>query len=338
MRILNKFIGLSGLVMAATLVAGPTLAQTVIKYGHFQPGRMDQPKHAAAMAFKSFVEGATGGDITVEIYPAGQLGNEQTIMEGLQLGTIEMAVVHDGGIAGTYPPIEVFSLPYAFESQAVAWDVFDSDFAEEFGDQMLAETQIRLLGFADNGVRHFTNSVRPIESPADLEGLDIRVQPSQVYVSLVESLGANATAIAWGELPTALAQGVVDGQENGVTNILAASLYENQEHVSLDGHVFSLHAYLISDAFWQGLTEEQQAIIEDGAEIAIGIHRGMTAAQDSNAATILAEHGMTVTTLTPAQIAEFRELAQPAVREYLDEQVGADLVDGLIAAIEEAGS
>ena len=332
-KTLAATIGLAAFTMAAM----PAMAETTIKFGHFQPGRMDQPKHAAAMAFKAYVEGATAGELKVEIYPAGQLGNESTVMEGLQLGTIEMAVVHDGGIAGTYAPVEVFSLPYAFPNQQVAWKVFDGPFRDKFAEQMLNETQIRLIGFADNGLRHFTNNKRPIKAPADLQGLRMRVQPSQVYVRLMESLGASATAISWGELPTALAQGTVDGQENGVTNILAASLYENQNHVTLDGHVYSVHAYMVSDAFWQQLTPEQQQVVKTGTEIAIGIHRGMTAAQDMNAGSILAEKGMTVTTLTPAEVAAFRELAQPAVRSYLEEQVGAELVSDLLTAIEEAG-
>lgn len=324
-------------IAAVSLTALPALAQTTIKYGHYQPGRMDQPKHAAAMAFKAYVEGATAGDVTVEIYPAGQLGNEATVMEGLQLGTVEMAVVHDGGIAGTYAPIEVFSLPYAFPNQMVAWKVFDGAFRDSFAEAMLGETQIRLLGFADNGLRHFTNSQKAIKTPADLQGLRMRVQPSQVYVRLMESLGASATAIAWGELPTALSQGTVDGQENGVTNILAASLYESQDNVTLDGHVYSVHAYMVSDMFWQQLTPEQQEIVETGTEIAIGIHRGMTAAQDLNAGSILGEKGMTVTTLTPEEVSAFREIAQPAVRTYLEEELGAELVSELLAAIDEAG-
>ncbi len=335
MKMLKSLAMLAG-AAAIALSAMPAHAQVTIKYGHYQPGRMDQPKHAAAMAFKSYVEGATGGEVTVEIYPAGQLGNEATVMEGLQLGTVEMAVVHDGGIAGTYAPIEVFSLPYAFPNQKVAWDVFDGSFGDAFAEQMLGETQIRMLGIADNGLRHFTNSQRPIQAPADLQGLRMRVQPSQVYVRLMESLGASATAIAWGELPTALAQGTVDGQENGVTNILAASLFESQNQVTLDGHVYSIHAYMVSDLFWQQLSEEQQAIVETGVDIAVGIHRGMTAAQDMNAGSILADKGMTVTTLTPAEVAAFREIAQPAVRTYLEEQHGAELVADLVAAIEEA--
>lgn len=333
---LMKTLATAASLAALSMAAFPAMAQTTIKFGHYQPGRMDQPKHAAAMAFKAYVEGASGGDLQVEIYPAGQLGNETTVMEGLQLGTVEMAVVHDGGIAGTYAPIEIFSLPYAFPNQQVAWQVFDSPFGDQFAESMLADTQIRMLGLADNGLRHFTNSKKPIKAPADLQGLRMRVQPSQVFVKLMESMGASATAISWGELPTALAQGTVDGQENGVTNILAASLYENQNHVTLDGHVYSVHAYMVSDAFWQGLSPEQQEIVETGTDIAVTIHRGMTAAQDMNAGTILGEKGMTVTTLTPAEVSAFREAAQPAVREYLEEQHGAELVGALVSAIDEA--
>jgi tripartite ATP-independent transporter DctP family solute receptor len=316
--------------------AAPALSQTLIRYGHFQPGRMDQPKHAAAMAFQAYVEAASGGSLQVELFPAGQLGNERTTMEGLQLGTIGMAVIHDGGIASTFAPVEVFSLPFAFPNQAVAWRVFDGPFRDRMAELMLEETNIHLMGFADNGVRHLTNSQRAIVTPEDMSGLRIRVQPSQVYVSLIDSLGASATPVSWGELPAALAQGVVDGQENGVTNIIAASLHENQSHVSLTGHVFSLHAYLMSDILWQQLSEDEREIVRDGTTIAMGIHRGMTAAQDTNAGAMLSDLGLEVTALTPAQLAAFSDLAQPAVREYLDEQVGSDLVDALIAAIDEA--
>lgn len=321
---------------ALLAAAAPALAQTVIRYGHFQPGRLDQPKHAAALAFQAYVQSASGGSLQVEIFPAGQLGNERTTMEGLQLGTVGMAVVHDGGIASTFAPIEVFSLPFAFPSQAVAWRVFDGPFRDRMAQMMLEQANIRLLGFADNGVRHLTNSQRAIVTPADMAGLRIRVQPSQVFVRLIDSLGASATPVPWGELPAALAQRLVDGQENGVTNIVAASLHEHQSHVSLTGHVFSLHAYMISEVLWSQLSEAEQQIVRDGATIAMGIHRGMTAAQDSNAGTLLAGLGLEVTALSPEQRAAFADLAQPAVREYLDGQVGADLVDALLAAIADA--
>lgn len=328
---------LAGTAAALLLLAAPAaMAEKLIKYAHFQPGRLDQPKHAAAMAFKSYVEGQSGGELKVEIYPAGQLGNATSALEGLRLGSLEMAVVHDGGISSVYQGIDLFAMPYLFPSQAVAWKVLDGPFAKEWGEAMLAETGIRLMAFADNGVRHFTNSKRPIQSPADLAGLKIRVQPSPVFIKLVESLGGSPTAIDWGELPAALAQGTADGQENGVTNILAASLYQSQKYATLDGHVYSLHAYLMSDAFWQQLTPEEQRIVTDGVEIAKWIHRGMTTAQDVNAGTILAEKGMQVTVLTPEQLQAFRDKAQPAVKAYLEESIGKEWVQKLLDAVAAA--
>lgn len=324
------------IVLALLALIGFTHAQTVIKYAHFQPGSDDQPKHAAALAFEAYVEGATGGEIDVQIFPASQLGDAATVLEGLQLGTIELGVVHDGPIASFFKPIEVLSMPYLFDNQQVAWRVFDGPFMESFAEGMREEANMVLLGVGDNGIRHFTNDVRPILTPDDMDGLKIRVQPSPIYQNLVSSLGASPSAIAWPELPSALQQGVVDGQENGVTNILAASLYQNQQYVSLDGHVYSVHLYLMSGPFWDTLTPSQQAIVQTGADIAETIHRGMTTAQDLNAEAILSGVGMEVTVLTPEQIAVFRETAQPAVESYLRDAVGDDWVDQLFEAVESA--
>ncbi len=324
------------MILALALLAGMAFAQTTIKYAHFQPGSPDQPKHAAALAFEAYVEGASGGEIQVEIYPASQLGDAATVLEGLQLGTIELGVVHDGPIASFFKPIEVLSMPYAFPNQQIAWRVFDGPFMDAFGAGMMDEANMMLLGVGDNGIRHFTNNERPLVTPSDMEGLKIRVQPSPIYQNLVSSLGASPSAIAWPELPSALQQGVVDGQENGVTNILAASLYQNQDYVSLDGHVYSVHLYLMSGPFWASLDDSQRAIVQTGADIAETIHRGMTAAQDLRAEEILSDVGMEVTVLTPEQVGAFRDVAQPAVETYLREAVGDDWVDELFAAIEAA--
>lgn len=324
------------LLVAALALAGAAGAQKVIKYAHFQPGTPDQPKQAAALAFKAYVEGASGGSLEVQIFPASQLGDAATVLEGLQLGTIELGVVHDGPIAGFFKPVELFSMPYLFDNQKVAWNVFDGPFMDEFAEAMREQSQMVLLGVGDNGIRHFTNNVRPIVTPDDMKGLKIRVQPSPIYQRLVESLGASPSAISWPELPAALQQGVVDGQENGVTNILAASLYQNQKYISLDAHVYSIHMYLMSERFWNGLTPEERTIVQTGVDIAETIHRGMTTAQDMNAKEILEGVGMEVTVLSPDQIAAFRAVAQPAVETYLRENVGDVWVDRLLAAVDAA--
>ena len=330
-----KPIRLLPLLAAALLVAWtPVQAQKTLKYAHFQPAKDDQPKHAAALAFKDHVEKATNGSIKVEIYPAGQFGKDQPTMEGVKLGTLEMAVAHDGAISTVYKPIGVLGIPFTFENHEHAWRVYDSNWLTEFSSDMISKQGIRLLGLADNGVRHFTNSARPIKSPADMKGLKIRIQPSPVYQALVESLGASASAIPWAELPTALQQKVVDGQENGVTNILAASLYQHQKFITLDGHVWSVHGYVINERFYQSLSAAERKAVEEGTRKAIQIHRKMTSDQDKNAKAILEKVGMQVTTLTPAEIGEFRKLAQPPVRAWAEKEIGKNYVDNLFKAID----
>ncbi len=324
--------------VGATAIAGSSslaLAQQskVIKYAHFQPARADQPKHAAALAFKDYVEKNTSGALKVEIFPAGQFGNDSATMEGLKLGTLELAVAHDGAIATVFKQIALLGIPYLYDSHEHAWRVYDSAFGKQFADLMLSKTGIRMFAIADNGIRHFTNSLRPINSPTDMKGMKIRIQPSPVYKILVESLGASPSAIPWAELPTALQGKVVDGQENGVTNILAASLYQYQKYITLDGHVYSIHAYMMNDRFFKSLTPEQQQVVAKGIDIAKDIHRKMTRDQDLSAKAILTKLGMEVTPLTPAGIEPFRRLSQKPVRDFVEKEVGREWVDKLFAAI-----
>ncbi|MDJ0947433.1 MAG: DctP family TRAP transporter solute-binding subunit [Alphaproteobacteria bacterium] len=330
-----RTVALTTLAAAAFALPGAAYAAKVLKYAHFQAADLSSPKHAAALAFKGCLEAKTAGGIEVQIFPASQLGGGPEVMEGLQLGTIELGVVHDGPISAVYKPFAVFALPYLFDDQAMAWSVVDGPFGQDLAKGMLDDTGIRLLAMADNGVRNFTNSKRAISVPKDMEGLKMRVMTAPVWVKLVESLGASATPVPWPELPAALQQGVVDGQENGVTNILNASLYQHQKHVSLDGHVFSWHAYMVSEAFYGSLSPAEQKALRQCVEIAKTIHRGMTAAQDANAATILSEKGLKVTPITPDQKAEFRKLAQPAVRAWIVEQVGEEWPKKLDAAVAE---
>ncbi|MDJ0992551.1 MAG: DctP family TRAP transporter solute-binding subunit [Dinoroseobacter sp.] len=332
MKSMSKLMGATA-TLALVLAAQAGTAKE-LRYAHFQSADLSSPKHAAALAFEACVEGKTSGAIDVQVFPASQLGGGSEIMEGLQLGTIQMAAIHDGPISAVYKPFSVLAIPYLFDDQAMAWSVMDGEFGQALAADMLDKTGIRMFGVADNGVRNFTNNVRPVAEPADMEGLKMRVMTAPVWVTLVESLGASATPVPWPELPGALQQGVVDGQENGVTNIVNASLYQHQKYVSLDGHVFSWHAYLMSEAFYGGLTEAEQTAVNQCVEISKVIHRGMTAAQDANATAILSEKGMEVVPVSPEQKAMFRESAQPAVREFVVSEIGADWPDRLDAAVE----
>ncbi|MFS0688754.1 DctP family TRAP transporter solute-binding subunit [Sporosarcina sp. 179-K 8C2 HS] len=311
---------------------------TVLKLAHFQPGNADQPKHAAALAFESYVEKHTNGAIDVQIYPASQLGDEKTILENLKMNTVQMTIIHDGPISSVFAPMGVYNLPYLFNNQGEAWTVYDSEFTKDLGEEMRQATGIRLLGMADNGVRHFTNNKKEIKSIEDMRGLKMRVQPGPLFENMMKATGASPSVISWPELPSALQQGVVDGQENGVTNILAASLYESQKYVTLDSHIFSYHAYLVSDKFHDSLTKEQQKVIQEGVDLVKWIHRGMTSSQDMNAGAILAGKGMTVTTISENEIEKFRQVTQPAVAEWLRKEADNKWVDGILNEIESLQS
>ncbi len=321
------------LLLIAMLLPVNVFAAKTIKLAHFQTADLSSPKHAASLAFKQYVEGRTEGAIKVDIYPASQLGNGNTVMEGLELGNIQMGIVHDGAVGGYYKPFNVFAIPYLFNNHAEAWKVVDGPFLEEMSQDMTKKNGIKLLAMADNGIRSFTNSKRPIKSPEDMKGLKIRVMTAPIYVDLVKSLGASPQAIPWPELPTALQQKVVDGQENGVTNIINASMYQTQKYFTADGHVFSWHAYMMNAAFFNKLSDAEKVIIQDGIDLAKIIHRGMTSAQDANAKTILTEKGMEVYNPTPAELAKFRELAQPAGKKWVENEIGKEWVAKLENAI-----
>ena len=167
---MRRLSALLGATAALALAAGSVQAAgKELKYAHFQSADMSSPKHAAALAFESCLEGKTAGAIDVQVYPASQLGNGPEILEALQLGSVQMGVVHDGPISAVYKPFAVFALPYLFDDQAMAWAVVDGPFGEELFEDMRQKTGIRVFGLADNGVRNFTNSVRPV-APPDMGG------------------------------------------------------------------------------------------------------------------------------------------------------------------------
>lgn len=310
-------------------------AEYEIKYAHFQPEKMDQPQHVAAMVFKNFVEQQSGGRIEVIIYPASQLGDDKEILEGLKFGTVEMASVHDGPIPTVFKPAAIFGIPYIFDSPPIAWRVMDGWYGEKLNKAMIEQTGIRALAWSDNGVRNFSAN-KPLQTPADLQGVKMRVMVSEVYVKMVEALGGSPTPVAWPELYTALQQGVVDGQENGVTNMLAANLFEVQKYYMLDGHIYSVHVVLIGNKFFESLPKDLQEIVQKGAEIGKIVERGLVTTQDILAKEILGEKGMEIVPFTPEQKAEFRKLSQPPVVEWVKTQTDPQWVEDLFKAIEEA--
>jgi tripartite ATP-independent transporter DctP family solute receptor len=318
---------------STSAVAGPT-----IKLGHVDPAEWQTSKKGAVgTIFKKIVEGET--DIKVELFPAKALGDENELVQQAQEGTTHMAVV-SGAMAKICKPVDVLNIPYTFSSPTIAWDVLDGPFGKELADFCLKKTGLRTLAYAETGFRNFTNNVREIKSPADMKGLKFRVQPIPLYVEMVKGLGGEPTPIAWSELPNALSTGVVDGQENPVGTIYNNNLHKLQKYMVLDGHVYGADFILINDEFFQSLPANDQAIIKKAARIAGTMGRAIQQFNTADGVTKVVAEGMKVHSPNAEEMAQFQQLAQPAVKKWLKEELGEDAVwiDKLDAAVKAASN
>lgn len=323
-------------VLALALPLQALAAPVVLKLAHVDPEDVFiSKKGAATRAFKDIVEAETSGAIQVQLYPAGQLGGERELIESTKLGTLQMAMV-SGAIAGYFKPAMVLDIPYLFSSAPVAWEVLDGAFGAELAAAILKETGMRVLAYGETGFRNFTNSKRPIQSPADLQGLKIRVMETPLYITMVKSLGAAPTPIAWPETYTSLQQGVVDGQENPVSVILQAKFAEVQKHLTLDGHTYGADFLLINDGVYGKLTPEQQGILRRAAIVAGNCGRSIQQLNSAMGVAKLAEMGMQVYTPTAAQRAEFKKLTQKPVIDWMQGQVDPAWIDKVMKAAAEA--
>ncbi len=319
------------LAFSTVVMAGPT-----IKLGHVDPATWQSSKKGAAgEIFKNIVEGET--NINVELFPAKALGDENSLVQQVMEGTAHMAIV-SGALSTVYKPADVLNIPYTFASPVVAWKVLDGEFGKELAIDCLKRTGLNILAYGETGFRNFTNNVREIKTPADMKGLKFRVQPIPLYVEMVKGLGGEPTPIAWSELPNALATGVVDGQENPVGVIYNNKLHKLQKYMILDGHVYAADFILINDEFFQSLSKKDQAVIKKAAYIAGNMGRSIQQFNTAAGVSKVSAEGMTVYSPTAAELNQFKEMAQPAVKKWLAEILGKDAkwIEKLDKAVTEA--
>ncbi len=320
-----------------------TVEQKVIRISLNAPERLNtevvqwEQEYALADIFKHIVEARAGGRLAVEIYANGQLGDHKSSTEMVQSGGLE-ATIGTGTMGQFFPPFEILSIPYLFKSEEIAWDFLDnSQFWADFKKEVEANTGMTILAMGQNGVRHFTHSKKQIKTPADLKGERIRVMTSPVFVEMMKAFGADAVPIAWNELYTSLQTGVVNGQENPISVIAGNGIYEVQNYISLDGHLWSEDYFIINTAFLKALPADLQQIVWAAAKQAEVVNRAVeTIHSQSTGLTKLAEMGMEIYTPTVAEKQAFADIAQPAVLKYLKTKIDARYVDGIMAAVKDS--
>lgn len=322
-------------VTLAVMLAGslPARAQgepeIVLKLGNVQAPGM--PIQSGLRQLSQLVRERTGGAVEIQIYPAAQLGSEQEMLEGVQLGTVDMFEGSAGSVGRFLPQLEAFACPFLWQStesmlKAVRGPVFD-----ELQRELLAQRGMRILDMGwVFGVRHLTTRSTPVRTPADMKGLKVRVQPDAIYLATVRAMGGNPTPIDANELYTALQTGVVDGQENPVSNIWNRKFQEVQKYLVLTGHITQNQVVLIGEASWQRLSAEQQAVLTLAAREAGDAQNRLVAEAEAKDRKKLEEGGMTV--IEP-DVAAFRAAAADACRDpAIERKIGAGFLDRLESA------
>jgi tripartite ATP-independent transporter DctP family solute receptor len=257
-------LGISRVLAAATfslgLLASTTQAEE-LRYAHVGAEGDIQTRFADEAA-KGVAE-ATGGAVTIQIFPASQLGGVAEMVDGVRMGTISMGHHDFASLARIVPEVAVFNAPFIYRDAAhalAATDPATSPALQEINEKLVAAGGVRIIGRIYRGARHISSNF-PVKAPADLSGKPFRAVPLDLWVSMVKGFGATPTPVEVAELPTALMTGLVVGQENPLTMISANKLYEVQSHVAMTGHMHSVLAVFVNEQVWQGLPEDQRAAI-----------------------------------------------------------------------------
>lgn len=279
---------------------------------------VDHPVHKAMefMARRAFEK--SNGTLVIDIYPSEQLGNEKECIEQLQLGILSMTKVSSSPLESFVPNIKVYALPYLFRDAEHKWKIFTGPIGKEL---LVAGSPkgLRGLCYYDAGARSFYTKSKPILHPDDLKGLKIRVQQSPMAIKMVDALGGSATPIPWGELYTALQQGVVDGAENNAPSLYTSRHYEVAKYYSLDEHTMVPDVLLISTLQWNELSETHKRILQEAADESVPYQRKLWAEFVKKAMDDMTSKGLQV--FKPDK-GPFMERAQKMYKEFQGTEIG----------------
>jgi tripartite ATP-independent transporter DctP family solute receptor len=257
------FLGLCA--VAAITLAIPAAQAVELRYGHMNP-----PTSAAGIQAQMLADAIaknSNGQVTVKVYPSSQLGKLQELAEAVSTGSIALSHNTAAGIGSLYEPFAALDTPYLYRDYDHLMKVVDvnSPVMKKLNEGLIKAAGVRVLYAYYFGTRHLTTN-KPVLQPADLGGAKIRAIPFPIYMTAVEGLGAVPIPVDWSEVPTALATGVVAGQENPVNVVLSSKLYEAQSHLMLTGHVMNAQIIVINERVWRGFAPAQREAITAAAK------------------------------------------------------------------------
>ncbi|MEZ5823778.1 MAG: TRAP transporter substrate-binding protein DctP [Geminicoccaceae bacterium] len=316
------------MITAAGIAQVADAADYVLKYGHSSPVGPDSDDHVAGEFLKFFLESRSNGRIEVQIFPGSQLGSFREMVEQVNAGTLEVAHTALGGPVGFMPELQVIELPYIIRDDAVAECMIKGPFFEDARKAFLAKSgNVNLVGIGNTGrFRNFFTADKLVKTAADLEGIKMRVINSQLPVEMMQFFKANPTPIAWGELYTSLATGVVEGTKNAVTDIIPNKMNEVLKYATVDEHAYLYGFMAVSQDFLESLPDDLRALTISGirqmADVQLEFNKGAEARQSQ----AFLDGGGEIYVPTEEDMQTFRAVKEPMRTWYVD-QFGAEWYD-----------
>lgn len=294
------------------------LPHTAAEGGHFD------------MIAKKFVESLdrlSNGNMKGTVYPAEQLGKESQVIQSVQNGVLEFTIIGHDPLAQFVSDSALLSLPFLFADHEQAFRLLESEVGTTL-EQKLADKKLHILGWSNNGARVYTNNSHPLETPADFKGLKFRSPENPVNLAVTRSLGGIPSAIAYGEVYTALQQKTIDGQENAVINIYPSKLQEVQKFMSMTNHILSFVVIVASEDFYNSLTPENQKLVETAAKEAQDWHRGYVDDLTNELIEKMKAEGVQVN--YPANMQLFKNATKSVHEEYVGKTISKDLYEKVL--------
>lgn len=288
---------------------------------------LEDPRGKASVLFKENVEKNSNGRIKIDIHGNGELGSDNELIEGVMNGKVDMTVSSAGNFAVYATKLGISAMPFLFSTFEDAWKFMDGELVADV-NKTLEEFGIVVLSHYDNGFRCVTTTDRPVESVADIKGLNIRTPPNQIVMETMSVLGASPKPYAFNELKKALREGIFDSQENPIPVIYNSKLYEEQKFLAITNHSYDAMPLVIRKDLWDEFSAGDKKIILDAAKKAQDFDRQLVKEQTESYVAKLKDVGMTITT---PNLVEFKD-ATAGVMDVFTNIYGEDLLKKLRAA------
>lgn len=245
-----------------------------IQLGHVNPGSDEDNLQHTCLAFADKLSELSGGTIEVKVISDSQLGTDREMIEGMQMGTVDMVLCMNSSLGAFIPELQVFDLPFLFSNRDQVYAVFDDEsIMEPLMEKLYSDVGVKMLCMIDNGFRNCLNNIRPINSVDDVKGMKLRLAENAIWSDCFKAFGSSPTAMAFSEVYTACQQGTVDGFELPIASVYSGAYWEVCKYYSLTEHLFTALNLCMSGMTWEGFSEEEQQWIQEAADYAKGVNR-----------------------------------------------------------------